>query len=47
MLQFADDTLFICKAQTNNIVLIKSILKINFHETKIDRRFGSTTAKVT
>jgi len=27
MLQFADDTMFICKDNTQNIVIIKSIMK--------------------
>ena len=44
MLQFADDTIFVCSPKTQNIVVIKSILrcfeiasrlKVNFHKTKL------------
>jgi len=44
MLQFVDDALFFCKRSTNDLVVIKSILrcfklasrlKINFHKSKL------------
>jgi len=44
MLQFADDTIFVCKAKTQNIVVLKSILicfeiasglKVNFNKSKL------------
>jgi len=44
LLQFADDTLFVCKSKVQNIICIKAILrcfelslglKVNFHKSKI------------